>query len=459
MEEPSSLEFSRRRFLKVAAGASGALSVGRALPVLAVSNLPNPNRSGIEHIIVVMMENRSFDHFLGWLPGSSGKQTGLTYTDSNGVPHSTYALASDPLNGDFQGCGKTDPNHSFEGGRVEYDNGKCDGWLRQGANPDDDFSIGYYPQAALDFIGHAAPDWTVCSRYFCSILAETQPNRFYMHAAATDRIHNAFKPAGDTSGLPFVPSKLPTIWDRLAARGRAGKYYYSDVPFLALWGQKYLGISYPITQFFADAAAGQLPDVAFVDPRFQGEEQGITNDDHPHADIRAGEAFLNQIYTAVTSSPNWSSTVLVINYDEWGGFFEHVPPPLAPVPQATKLAGIAEGLDVRARDFGLLGFRVPNMIISPFARRGYVSGDTFDHTSILKMIEWRFGLEAVTVRDRQADNLAEVLNFRQPSSALNVYSVPPVVSAPCPTSPGSPPAPDEFAPLAEYAKSLGFWVP
>ena len=458
MEQPSQKnDFSRRRFLKVAAGAGGALAVGGPGPAFAASTLPNPNRSGIDHIIVVMMENRSFDHFLGWLPAANGRQAGLTYLDSNGVPHSTYALATDDLTGDFQGCGKIDPNHSFEGGRVEYDSGACDGWLKEGANPDDDFSIGYYPQAALDFLGRASPDWTVCSNYFCALMAETQPNRFYMHAAATDRLHNALAPSGSSSSS-FSPSKLPTIWDRLAGSGHTGRYYYSDVPFLALWGQKYLPISFPISQFFTDAAAGQLPDVAFIDPRFEGEEQGITNDDHPHADIRAGEFFLNQIYTAVVTSPNWSSTVLVIDYDEWGGFFDHVPPPIAPVPRATKIAGIAEGLDVNSRDFGLLGFRVPNVLISPFAKRGFISRDRFDHTSILKMIEWRFGLAPLTVRDRTADNLAEVLNFHQSSTVYNTYTVPPVASLPCPVQPAGV-GEDEFTALGDVARSLGFPSP
>ena len=140
---------------------------------------------------------------------------------------------------------------------------------------------------------------------------------------------------------------------------------------------------------------------------------------------------MNQIYNALTTSPNWSSTVLVINYDEWGGFFDHVAPPVASVPAATRAAGIAEGINVNDPKFGLLGFRVPNLIVSPLARRGYVSHDRFDHTSILKMIEWRFGLAPLTVRDATANNLASVLDFNHRNVSFNTYPVPAAAGIPC----------------------------
>ena len=107
------------------------------------------------------------------------------------------------------------------------------------------------------------------------------------------------------------------------------------MPFLALWRSKYISISRPVAGFFADCAAGTLPNVAFVDPRFIDEDSGTSGDDHPHADVRNGEAFMNRIYEAVTGSPNWSSTVLVFNYDEWGGFYDHVAPSAAPIPRPT----------------------------------------------------------------------------------------------------------------------------
>ena len=316
---------SRRRFLQAAAATVGgaALATTRTASGQRVA-LPPPEASGIEHIVVVMMENRSFDHLLGWVPRADGHQRGLTYFDTAGVPHRTHRLAPD-----FQGCGHSDPDHSYAGGRVEFNNGACDGWLRAGRN--DDFAIGYYTKQDLSFFSEAAKRWTVCDRYFAAIMAETFPNRIYQHAAQTDRLSNDI----------FPLSTLPTIWDRLQDAGLERRYYFSDAPMLAIWGLKYLPISRPFTSFLADAAAGTLPHVAFVDPRFLGEAEGTSGDDHPFADIRTGEAFLNQVYSAVTASPAWPNTVLVMTYDEWGGFFDHVPPTLAPIPEADRTAAAA----------------------------------------------------------------------------------------------------------------------
>jgi phospholipase C len=236
-----------------------------------------------------------------------------------------------------------------------------------------------------------------------------------MHAAQTDRLKN-----------DSTTSTLPTIWSRLEEKGLSGRYYFSDLPFLALWGSRYANISKPFSQFLADATAGTLPNVAFIDPRFEDEGSGTSMDDHPHADIRAGEVFLNQIYDALRASPNWSKTVLVITYDEWGGFYDHVPPPLAPIPPASAAAGDKDGR---------LGFRVPCVVISPFAKRSFIAHGQYDHTSILKMIEWRFGLPPLTVRDQTANNLAEVLNFSAPNVTAPVFTV-----SSGPFGPACPPA-------------------
>jgi phospholipase C len=401
--------YSRRRFLEQVALASGALAVGGRTELAAKPLLPNPKNSGIEHIVVVMMENRSFDHMLGWLPGADGRQAGLAYLDSAGVSHATYSLAPD-----YQGCGHSDPDHSYSGGRVEYNGGACDGWLRAGAN--DEYAIGYYVQSDLAFLAQAAPGWTAFDRYFSAILGPTFPNRFYMHAAQTDRLSNTFE-----------PSSLPTIWDRLAAAGKSGRYYFSDAPFLGLWGPKYASISRTFDRFLEDCAGGTLPQVSYVDPRFIDEETGTSNDDHPFSDIRNGEVFMNAVYSAVTSSPNWKHTVLVITFDEWGGFFEHVPPPAAPIPPASASAGDVDGL---------LGFRVPCVIMSPYAPRQVVSHTAFDHTSILNLIEWRWNLEPLTVRDATANNLALALDFGKPDRSAPVYAIDPgPYGAPCPSVP------------------------
>jgi phospholipase C len=422
--------FSRRQFLESAAIGAGAVALGRHTAMaeqFATRALPDPIHSGIDHVVVVMMENRSFDHILGWLPGADGVQAGLTYLDRDGVAHATYPLAPD-----FQGCAHPDPDHSYDGARVEYDGGACDGWLRAGEN--DEYAIGYYEAKDVAFLGQAAPGWTACSRYFAAIMGPTFPNRFYQHAAQTDRLSNTFE-----------LSTLPTIWDRLAAAGVTGRYYFQDAPFLGLWGTKYVAISRPYRAFLLACAAGRLPQVSFVDPRFIEELTGTTSDDHPHADIRNGEVFLNEVYAAVTNSPAWPRTLLVINFDEWGGFFEHVPPPAAPIPPASAAAGDADGLR---------GFRVPCLLISPIASRGLVADPVFDHTSVLRLIEWRWGLDPLTVRDATANNLADVLDFTRRTPRAPQYAVPPgPFGAPCPSSEANP-----WIVLRDLASGFGFQV-
>jgi len=391
---------------------------------LGAQGLPDPGASGIEHIIVVTMENRSYDHFLGWLPHADGKQEDLTFLDASGTPHVTFRLAPD-----FQGCSHPDPDHSYDGGRVEFNDGACDGWLLAGEN--DEYSIGFYKKNDLKFLGSAARDWTTCDRYFCSIMAETWPNKIYQYAAQTDRLENE-----------LVLCTLPTIWDRLATAGVSARYYFNDVPFVALWGLQYLPISRPYAEFLDDAAAGTLPAVSFIDPRFIDNASGTSVDDHPHADIRNGEAFMEEIYRAVTTSPNWSHAVLVFTYDEWGGFFDHVPPPLGPIPPADQLAG----------SDGRLGFRVPCVIVSPFAP-AEPSHIEFEHSSVLRMIEWRWSLQPLTERDATANNLALALDFslnRQPRQ----YSVPAgPFGGPCP---GAVPGGDKWDFLKQLAITFGW---
>jgi len=389
----------RRQFLGAAAAA--ALSthpVTRRVLELETA-LPNPKKSGIDHVVVVMMENRSFDHFLGWLPHADGKQAGLTYLDANGVPHQTYSLAPD-----FQGCSMRDPGHEVPDAQAEWNNGACDGWLKV----NDLWSIGYYRQQDLPFFGKAAPAFTACDRYFASFLGPTFPNRFFALSGTTDRLDDAQKRID-----------LPTIFDRFAAKRIPAAYYYGNFAFLLLY-QRYQAVSHPYATFFEQARTGKLPAFSFIDPNYTFQDSGPAsgnqgNDDHPHADIRAGEYFLSQIYNAVVKSPAWKRTLLVVTFDEWGGFYDHVPPPVA--------TGPSPGLEQR-------GFRVPTLLISPYARRGHVAHGVYDHTSILRMLEWRWGLEPMTERDATANNLAAALDFRHPSLKAPKITAPKLLVGP-----------------------------
>ena len=395
---------SRRQFLRGVAGAAGLAALSppkawaRAIAPARVgaASLPLPSDAPFDHVVVLMQENRSFDHFLGWLPGADGIQEGLTFTDLTGTTYPTYDLAPD-----FQGCGYADPDHSWEGGLVELNSGACDGFLRYPLDraAADTFPIGFYKESAVSVLGALARNYTTCDRYFASILAETYPNRFYQHCARTDRDHN----------MDITQTTMsPTIWDRLADATLSATYYFSEAPFLALWGLKYASIMKTSTHFFEDALAGTLPNVSFIDATNFPESNGVTTDDHPHADIRAGETWISSIYQAIRNSPNWSKTVLVINYDEWGGFYDHVVPPLV-TDDTVKAALTPDGAP--HPDYRQLGFRVPCVVVSPFAPAQIVHDGPYEHSSVLKMIEWRWGLEAMTARDLNARNLAEVLDF------------------------------------------------
>jgi phospholipase C len=395
-------DFLRRAASVPAAALASAIPNTRSQIQAANALLPSPEASGIEQIVVVMMENRSFDHLLGWLPNANGRQAGLSYPDNNGNPQPTHRLNY------YVGCSHPDPDHSYAGGRSEYDGGKMDGWLRTSTN--DSFSIGYYEEADLPLFATLARNYTTLNNYFPSILSSTFPNRVFQHAAQTDRLSN-------TLDL----STLPTIWDRLQAAGVSCRYYYSNVPFLALWGLAYVGISSLYAQFVLDAAAGSLPAVSFVDPWFTILDDGTGNDDHPHADLRKGEIFLRDVVTTLAASPQWSSTVLVINRDEWGGFFDHVVPPRVIAPNAVD-TDLVNGQ-------ALLGCRVPTLIVSPFASgnpaKPRINSLLYDHTSVLKMIEWRWGLEPLTARDASNEiaNLASALNFTSQDASVPTLPV------------------------------------
>jgi phospholipase C len=271
------------------------------------------------------------------------------------------------------------------------------------------YSLGYYLGEDLPFLGKAATEWLTLDRFFCPLMGPTYPNRVISLAAQTDRLANTLD-----------VSALPTIWDRLGAAGLSGKNYGATFTSSILCGARYATKIRPLTEFYSDAALGTLPSVSFVDP----DLSIITGDSyHPPGDIRNGEAFLAKVYKAVTTSPLWKKSLLVITFDEWGGFFDHVPPPVGSVSQAERNLGITDGLR---------GFRVPTILVSPFVKRKSVSSRVYDHTSILRLIESRWGLPPLSVRDAEANNLMDEIDVSLSVTAAPVidYSAGPF-TVPC----------------------------
>ena len=190
--------------------------------------------------------------------------------------------------------------------------------------------------------------------------------------------------------------------------GPTARYYNSDLPFSAVWGPRAVPWTRPIAEYYADCAAGTLPNITFVDPPFRdgGGGDGVSADEHPLGDVRLGQAFMSDVAHAFLESPNWERGALFIVYDEWGGFFDHVRPPS--VPDARRNANIN-------KDFGLMGFRIPAVVLSPYANRGAVSHLLCGFESVIKLITYRFGLGSLTTRDAQANNIGLSMNWSSPN--------------------------------------------
>lgn len=365
----------------------------------------------ITNIVVLMQENRSFDHWYGWLADDdtyreAGKRRYGShfdvagdqrrhFTGADGEVATTRLTRSADQTDPYRGCGFADPGHSWEAGRAQRDHG----FLAPGSG-NDTFALGYYTGADLPFSGAFASRFGVCDHSFASLLASTFPNRMYLHAAQSDGRNDNTLPTGD--GLGFT-----TIWDRLTAAGVSCAYYYSDLPVTFLWGDQLRSVSHPIEQFFDACEHGTLPSVTFVDPGFLGATR---TDNHPMGDIHAGERFARDVFSAFARSAHWAKGVFISTYDEWGGFFDHVAPPVLADDRASSDDAV---------NFGQAGFRVPTVVASPFVPRGSVDHTVYDHTSILRFIEWRFlGAPAtgtsgsgwwLTERDRNAANIASSL--------------------------------------------------
>ena len=401
----------RREFLTRAAMAAGAASLASMLPaeeLLAAANkhhggrghLPRPRNIPIDTVVVLMMENRSFDHYFGWNPKADAMNTGLSYPDAGGNPVATHHLTND-----FQGCDFRDPDHGWDGGRHQYNGGRNDGFVtgNEEGTGSDEYAAGYYLEDDLGFIPSAARAFTLYDRWFCSIMASTYPNRHYQWGAQNGgQKKNVLPPQSDTpAGFPWE-----TIFDRALSRGVSATYFNSDLPFAALYGQRGISWTKPIAQFYTQAAEGTLPNICFVDPPFKdgGGGDGISADEHPHGDIRLGQAFMSDVVHAFMESPHYKRGALFVNYDEWGGFFDHVRPRF--VPDDRQSSDLYE-------NWGMTGFRVPGVTISPWTRHGGVNHMPLTHESILKLISYRFGLGYLNKRHRYASNIGRSFHWRR----------------------------------------------
>jgi phospholipase C len=360
----------------------------------------------IQHIVVMMQENRSYDHYFGRLRKIYGPPPGTTNPDPlGGAPIKPFHQTSY--------CEVADLDHSWSGTHREYDGGAMDGFTAENAVPADPSgkrAMGFYTRRDLPFYYKLFKRFATSDTYFCSVLSQTFPNRYYLLAGTSfGQIRNNFSSYSQRTIFNLMDEATPPVtW----------KVYYSDLPFAALFSYVFAKLNTPsvvamgtddaTNPLLIDAANGTLPQVAYVDPSFIGEGE---NDEHPPTNIQRGQAFTAKIINAIMSGPAWSSTVIFLTYDEHGGYFDHVPPPAACLPDAIPP-------DLQAGDepgaFDRYGIRVPMVAVSPFSKKAFVSHVTYDHTSILRFIENRFDLPALTNRDANADPMLDLFDFDNP---------------------------------------------
>ena len=413
---------TRRSLLGAAAGGTALLAT-RGLPAWArpvalpaglrqPESLPFPGKPAgtasmpeIEHIVVLMMENHSFDNLLGMVPHQvrgRGSVDGLRLVgakvvnsnpDANGDPVVAYH-ASSPC----QLAGE--PSQSWNASHESYDNGLNDGFVKASAP----VAMQYWDKHDIPFTYSLVEHFPIGERHFSSLLGQTWPNRSYLFAGTSSgTVNDIIAPNPPANG---------TIWDRLDAH-HIDWAIYDQPPSYASF-ELVPGSDTParasrikhFNQFLSDVSAGKLRQFTFLDPNYE-----TTSEENPQ-DIQLGERYVAHVVNALMQARTWNHTALFITYDEHGGYYDHVPPPAAIPPDS--IAPILASGDV-AGAFNRYGFRVPMLVVSPWARAHYVSRTVEDHTSITAFVERKWNLPAMTLRDANASPMTNYFNFRKPA--------------------------------------------
>jgi phospholipase C len=358
----------------------------------------------IEHVIVVMKENRSYDHLFGMLgaaqPDAEKIPATFSNKDAQGSAVKPFHLTTT--------CVPTDPAHQWIEMHAQVNGGKMDGFVTSAAatvpGSDGHFAMGYYDETDLPFYYFLAKNFALADRYFPSVRSGTWANRDYLYAGTSDGEKNTLTPPPGGVLSPTAHPDVKTIFDVMDTASVTWAAYADDAPLsIALgWPLTHPGVK-PFQALLDALASGSLPAVSFVDGKVNVE------DEHPAADVQFGEAWTKRIYDAAVASPLWEKTVILYTYDEAGGFSDHVPPP--------EKDCVARPDKPQDAEFVELGARVPLIAISPWARRHYVSHVQHQHTSITRLIELLFDIPALTSRDANSDALLDMFDFDCKSSA------------------------------------------
>ena len=336
----------------------------------ALGDTGNP----IQNVVVIMQENHTFDNYFGTFPGA------------NGIRNDPASVRPYHITGPA-----VDLCHSTICAHADYNNGKMDGFLHAEGSKE---TFGYYNQKDIPYYWGLAQNYTLFDNYFTSAMGPSLPNHLYLVAG---------QDAGVADSISQNPAQMNigSIVSELSAAGDTWKYYS---PY-TLGNENALGLISSIAnntattqneedpnQFLVDLKAGNMASVSYI-------MAGDGLNEHPPYDIGSGQAFVQSIISAIQASPDWGSTAIFLTWDDYGGWYDHVTPP-----QVDKYG---------------LGFRVPLLMVSPFAKQGYIDHTLSDHTSLMKFIERVFGLGPVTQRDAMASDLMEALNSNYASRFLD----------------------------------------
>jgi phospholipase C len=487
----SGSRYSRRQILAGGLGLAGAgLLAGcsspssPALPT-ATTAPAGSDLGAVEHVVFLMQENRSFDHYFGTYRGvrgfddrSDGALGRFSQQWPDGAGGATRLLPFNLASATAQICAGNNsiPIHDWAPQHQSWDDGTNARFVAVHAEPYNDgpaeapIVMGYFTRQQLPFYYSLADAFTICDNYHCSVLGPTMPNRLYAWSAFIDPAGTHGGPVLETPGFNTSGDAVSSVsWDTmpevLLDRGISWKVYqppgssvgetigyslaggfnallyfkqYLAKPSSSLYKQAFLP-SWP-AEFTSDVRAGTLPQVSWLLPELALSE-------HPNGSPRGGEHYVSQVLSILMSNPQvWSKTVVFLTYDENGGFFDHVVPPTAPPGTAGEQVGnsvpLVRGGEGVAGPIGL-GFRVPALVISPWSRGGWVDSGTYDHTSQLRFLEARFGVEIPNLTDWRRQTVGDMTSALGLGSATN--GTPQLAPAPTETDPVCPSVSDAAA--------------
>lgn len=441
-------QFTRRRLIGTA-GAAAAMAMLPPALRQAVAGTPPRHRGSlddVEHVILLMQENRSFDQYFGTLSGVRGfddphaarlpngravfYQPDPSNPDGFELPFHSDAIAT-------SAASEPSLSHAWTAQHSGWNGGRMDNWVpsRRATNGDVNgpLTMGYFTRNDIPFHYALADAFTICDMYFCSVLGETQPNRMYAQTGTID-------PDGKNGG-PLVYNNQaadnPLTWttypERLDAAGVSWRLYFDDYGNMTKWFKKFQEappgsslyengmVSRTLDDFAADVDNGRLPQVSWLNAPYSQSE-------HPKYMPAAGSVFIYNVLEILARNPDvWAKTVLFLTYDENDGYFDHVIPPTAPAGTPGEFFTVA---DLPAQAGGIrgpigLGFRVPMLVVSPWTQGGWVCSEVFDHTSFLQFCERRFGVQEPNIsqwRRATCGDLTSTLRLnssQQPFPALD----------------------------------------